>query len=756
MTSGDGFHVGIEFESVLKAISKQIYETPLAFIRENVQNGIDAIRLQAARHGTGSDDPSLFVRISVHESHCTIIDNGIGMSLDDLQGLFWTIGASGKRTVEARDAGCVGMFGIGGFANFGVCDELVVVSQTEDSTTGTSTSLSRQAIEAASGGIPVVSVSASDEAAPRGTIVRGRLESPPDAAELREYLTEFVRYASEHVFFGDDLVSGQRLGRPTSNRVLERLTPSAESWSNGNVTVLGRLYEDATRTLEVRLEGLQANGDDVRLSGWIRFDSGVVDVLKRGFKLCSTGIPTQIGVSGAIDCDLLSPTAGRDSLDAESSSLVGSIVGALEKAAVLAVLESTERISQHTRIFKYVRQQGLVDRLGRVGIELADGTELVLDDVRRLAAGGSQVYFATSQNRNLTQVLSARGHTVVQLPADRHKQAAIQQFLVNYCEAQALEGRVELVEVYQALTRFERAFLAELEDTILSTYELETVELVPGKLTEDIPVYAAAENGSEFTVTVDVRHAEITKLESLGINSLFASMVAAFCREYLGSILRTRSPKFFGTGALNLEWLAKKRSELWVLLSNDIETVSRGTERQVVSSADIRVVQIGGGRQANVDPGDGPRHPKLVRIEGSDEFAGLDGHYLRVPSSASAVYGDIIQQCEARGVVWGGNRIQFLASDEISTAFEFEVRLDHLISMTDGSGAAGGAAQVLQPLQALFDGLYFAIPGVLEPALVPAAGQEIRIEVRCEWIDYTTARAWEPVAVGDTDSPPDV
>ena len=36
------FQVGIEFESVLKAISKQIYDTPHAFIRENVQNAIDA------------------------------------------------------------------------------------------------------------------------------------------------------------------------------------------------------------------------------------------------------------------------------------------------------------------------------------------------------------------------------------------------------------------------------------------------------------------------------------------------------------------------------------------------------------------------------------------------------------------------------------------------------------------------------------------------------------------------------------------
>ena len=49
MNGGKSFPVWIDFESVLRAISKQIYETPLAFIRENVQNAVDAVRIQAHR-----------------------------------------------------------------------------------------------------------------------------------------------------------------------------------------------------------------------------------------------------------------------------------------------------------------------------------------------------------------------------------------------------------------------------------------------------------------------------------------------------------------------------------------------------------------------------------------------------------------------------------------------------------------------------------------------------------------------------------
>ena len=44
---GARFEVGIAFGSVLEAISKQIYDTPYAFLRENLQNAIDASRIQA-------------------------------------------------------------------------------------------------------------------------------------------------------------------------------------------------------------------------------------------------------------------------------------------------------------------------------------------------------------------------------------------------------------------------------------------------------------------------------------------------------------------------------------------------------------------------------------------------------------------------------------------------------------------------------------------------------------------------------------
>ena len=374
-TESNGFPVAFEFESVLSTISKQIYETPLAFLRENVQNAVDALRMQADRQGVGADADQLYVHVSLQGAVCEIVDNGIGMTRDQLQNLFWTIGASGKRTPEARAAGCVGMFGIGGFANFGVCDDLTVISQAEGSDGGFKTELGQAAIDATpKGTIPMVQIERCGEAAPRGTIVRGQLKAPPNPGDLQAYITDFVRYASEHVYFDGGLVSRRPFSVPVSAESDRKaLHDGSQGWTHGNVVVSARLYGNSGGLLSADIEGLQVSGVSVPATGWVRFENGRIDALKRGFKLCSTMVATQIGVSGAIDCDRLAPTAGRDSLNADSQSLLAHMVAALERAAVGAILQSTELIEHHTRIFRYVRANGIVSQLGKVKVHLSDG-----------------------------------------------------------------------------------------------------------------------------------------------------------------------------------------------------------------------------------------------------------------------------------------------------------------------------------------------------------------------------------------------
>lgn len=737
------FEIGIEFDSVLRAISKQIYETPHAFLRENVQNAIDAVRIQALRDGRDAGDLEYVIEICVDSDCVRVRDTGIGMSRKDLQGFFWTIGSSGKRDNEAREAGCVGMFGIGGFANFGVCDRLIVTSKDSTSNTGTATSLSAEEIRRAGVGIPKVTIVDSNDADPRGTLVVGELKTPPNVEELKTYLRDFVRYVPIDVRFNGECISRGRFEALDEQDNLIQIGEGVRQWQNGETVVLGKLWEDRGHTLVASIEELVWHGVKTSMKGRLRFEAGPLDAFKRGFKLCATQVPTTIGVSGRLDCDLFVPTAGRDSLDSETMGLLGELVALLEEVAVDVVLDSPDRIAQHTRIFRYISRRGLIDKMTNVAVRLADGTEKTLGAVRsQAAAGGVSVFYGAAKNQALSQIMQAQGHVVVQLSADRYRQAAERSYLEQYCGGKPFDGVVDCADVYDDLTVFERVFLSEVERNIMRSYEIRDFDLIAGKLTEDIPSFVKEKGGVRgVEIIVDVRHTEVTKLKDLGLNDLVYSLISIFCREYIGPALKKWSPRFFGDGALNLEMFARRRSELWVLVKDDIGVFRKGGQRQVVRQQDVAVLNVANQEATEMDA----KNPhRLLLIVDDDARTDLGGHYIRLPSWAFDAYGDLVPDCDTRGVVWTGNRVTFVASDSVSAQFQYDIRLDEMVGVNIGGVLrAEGALELDRPLQSLFDGLYFPIPIELTSFLVPSGSKEIRLDLHCEWVDMRSRRLWE-------------
>ena len=214
--------------------------------------------------------------------------------------------------------------------------------------------------------------------------------------------------------------------------------------------------------------------------------------------------------------------------------------------------------------------------------------------------------------------------------------------------------------------------------------------------------------GQPIDIFVDVRHQEIAKLESLGFNQLLYSLIGSFCREYLGPSLKKWSPRFFGDGALNLEMLAKRRSELWILLKDDIGTIRKGGQRQIVTRSDVQVVNVGGGQaQPHAQPACGKK-PRILQIIDDTGQTELGGYYIRLPELAFKAYGDLLPECDSRGVVWAGNKILYVASDAVSASFQYEIRLDEIVAAeVDGGLRAEGALPLVRPIQEMYGGAYF-------------------------------------------------
>ena len=95
----------IEFQRILELFAGQIYQSPLALLRENTQNAFDAIRMREVHerevHG---DDFEPEIRVTVDEQQIVVVDNGIGMTAEELETSFWYAGRSSKNT-DARSSG---------------------------------------------------------------------------------------------------------------------------------------------------------------------------------------------------------------------------------------------------------------------------------------------------------------------------------------------------------------------------------------------------------------------------------------------------------------------------------------------------------------------------------------------------------------------------------------------------------------------------------------------------------------------------
>jgi len=125
MTDGDSFDV--DLAALLRVFGGHMYSTPAVFVRELVQNALDAIAL---RRAAGAEFEAS-VRIEVDEAGRTLrfLDNGIGLDRDGLREHLSRVGGTSKRA--PTDATVIGQFGIGLLSGFLVAEELIVDTRLE-------------------------------------------------------------------------------------------------------------------------------------------------------------------------------------------------------------------------------------------------------------------------------------------------------------------------------------------------------------------------------------------------------------------------------------------------------------------------------------------------------------------------------------------------------------------------------------------------------------------------------------------------
>ena len=122
-------HFQVNLRGIIDLLSGHLYSSPQVFVRELLQNAVDAI---AARRIVEPEHDGLvkFEVITPDERPPTVAvhDNGIGLTENEVHQFLATIGHSSKRDAFSRDT-FIGQFGIGLLSAFVVSDEIVVITR---------------------------------------------------------------------------------------------------------------------------------------------------------------------------------------------------------------------------------------------------------------------------------------------------------------------------------------------------------------------------------------------------------------------------------------------------------------------------------------------------------------------------------------------------------------------------------------------------------------------------------------------------
>src|SRR5690606_4780895 len=113
----------VNLKGMISLLSEHLYSNPNTFVRELLQNGVDAIT--AIKTLDEQHIGSIQVHLNEKRNEAIFEDNGIGLKEDEIHKFIAVIGESSKREAfEANDF--IGKFGIGLLSCFVVSNEIIL------------------------------------------------------------------------------------------------------------------------------------------------------------------------------------------------------------------------------------------------------------------------------------------------------------------------------------------------------------------------------------------------------------------------------------------------------------------------------------------------------------------------------------------------------------------------------------------------------------------------------------------------------
>lgn len=768
MTTAQKIPFHVDLSRIIDVLARQIYQSPLALLRENCQNAYDAILLRRQL------DPAFQaeIRVSITPEEVTVTDNGIGMTRQDLAEHYWRAGSSGKNTPEARAAGVVGTFGIGAMANFGIADTLTVTTQSAITGERTLSRADRATLSATEDCIEMIAEEATGSP---GTSVRAAIEagSPVDVEAAVSYIVEFVRFLDLPV-----VVNGDQVAQVAFEDAVAQLS------SDFNVTEKrvrfgpqlegdAEMTSDKTGKVWIRMTSLSfAKGD---LPGQIILcqDHRQIRAYRNRFALATAAVSSSYGLGGVADLTALEPTAGREALTKESLQLLQTIVTEAENY-VSHRLSRTELADQNTGFLQWVTKHGRYDLCGNLQIRVEpEGRSLALQRVRDDSESRPFNYFEGTDSAVIEEFATPDSPLLV-LASRNPRRKCEAGYLREFCKTNRIQDapRVRSRKGERDLTLGECAVAMRIMSILEADYFVKS-RVTFGQITHGLTVHVDTSakpmqitlNGEAPTVQLMLQIYQRDFMALSGLlkdftrNVLFSkisSLVPSSTREGAEAFLRAIRParevfeyekadlgsfaeiwEGYVSGEVSLDHAIRQSTEM---IQTTVQIVDRSLTSKVSEVLpDVlenqAALQRDPGTQA---PTDFDALPAITRLDAECDFKlltidegqpDLNGYrcFVAITDRVREDHGAFFFQPHRTDIVWGGQKALFVFmhhSGEFGLYYELQ-------SADLFSDVTGGRPFVTSTIF-LKNQIFIPVPADIQDSFIPGETGKKRFEVRCD------------------------
>jgi hypothetical protein len=707
--------INIEMPVIMRVISENMYSSDIVFVRENVQNAVDAIRIRQSRTSQIVSKEELKIEVRIHTDYIEIEDWGIGMSQKDLIDYYWTLGKSSKKTDEAKNAGCIGQFGIGGFASFGVCSELHIhTSISENDKDKIHSFLYKSDLQNV---LPQATYNQSNRITHRGTLVRCIPEHKFDVKTITQYLKLYVRHLPEKVYINGILLSGVPFQDSTITS-LDNFTVS-KNFDGNLISGYIQNYSDKVtfQATEICIEnekyllngevGLLVNiNHKKRQTNQLVGISEDLDenilVYKNNF-LISNFIYQKVPLVGKLNLPFVMPIATREGFEEQTNLMLRKVFHAISELLIDYICQHSNLLAKYINLIaRHIYDNENIEQIMNLPVTLADSKKATLKQLKDNFHNKQKVYYvldnANENTNENARTIQYRGSSVVIISTnERPLRYIITNFLQRHCDAQEVPNIVVEKVIPSSeidgnsryiITRIEKA----LDEQRCHQIQVKGCQLSP----KDSVVWLDI---SEKILYVDIFHYDFQSLTQITNYNALDAFVDAFLREYAEDSLAKYRTKIFGKRGKGLVFVVNK-------------------DKYQVDLERISPLSLSKGKNSSWN---GPTE-NLIKIT-SQDFKNMEGLFLRLPEGLVESYNEYISEEHQIEVVSLGKTIFLILYSDIDSSLILNLDLDrHAFNIEDNDGNHGYHQKIdKQHIQQYkkVNSTYVPIPEEFESSLDP-------------------------------------